>query len=206
MPFSMTGFGAAEGPAAGGMLQVEIRTVNHRYFNLATKLPADLAEFESELRERLRRDFERGQVSVGLRWATLPASGTGTMSVDPERAREALARLTELRRVTGLLDAEISLDLIARQPDVFSAAGSPTVAVTWSQIEPVVARAAAQCREARFREGSALAEELRRLLDSLAALQSQIATRAPDRLIRERDRLREAVVQLLDQRRQRVVM
>ena len=39
LPYSMTGFGAAEGPVAGGRLRVEIRTVNHRYFNLAAKLP-----------------------------------------------------------------------------------------------------------------------------------------------------------------------
>ena len=38
----MTGFGAADGPVAGGRLRVEIRTVNHRYFNLAAKLPGDL--------------------------------------------------------------------------------------------------------------------------------------------------------------------
>ena len=52
MPFSMTGFGAAEGPAAGGRLRMEIRTVNHRYFNLAAKLPSELAPLEGELRER----------------------------------------------------------------------------------------------------------------------------------------------------------
>ena len=38
----MTGFGAAEGAVAGGWIRIEIRTVNHRHFNLATKLPAEL--------------------------------------------------------------------------------------------------------------------------------------------------------------------
>ena len=54
MPYSMTGFGAAEGAVAGGWIRIEIRTVNHRHFNLATKLPAELAVLEGELRERLR--------------------------------------------------------------------------------------------------------------------------------------------------------
>ena len=64
----MTGFGAAEGPVAGGRLRIEIRTVNHRFFNFAPKLPADLAALEGELRERLRRDLERGHVAVQARW------------------------------------------------------------------------------------------------------------------------------------------
>ena len=43
----MTGFGAAEGPVAGRRLRVEIRTVNHRYFNLSAKLPGDLSPAEN---------------------------------------------------------------------------------------------------------------------------------------------------------------
>ena len=68
----MTGFGAAEGPVAGGRLRVEIRTVNHRYFNLAAKLPGDLSGLEGDLRERLRREFDRGHVAVQVRWTEYP--------------------------------------------------------------------------------------------------------------------------------------
>lgn len=200
MPLSMTGFGAAEGSVAGGTLRVEIRTVNHRYFNLATKLPGELAGFEADLRERLRRDFERGQVTVSCRWATLPGPANGMLSVDPDRARQAVARLTELRRVTGLVDAEISLDLVSRQPEVFTTAETGGTPIAWPEIEPIVGRAAEQCRDARLREGAALATELREQLAKLAAFQEQVSVRAPDRLVRERDRLREAVVQLLEQR------
>lgn len=196
----MTGFGAAEGPVAGGTLRVEIRTVNHRYFNLAAKLPGDLTAFEPDLRDRLRRDFERGQVTVTVRWASFPGPTNGMMTLDPERARQAVARLTELKRITGLVDAEISLDLIARQPDVFTAAEASTSPVVWADIEPVVAQAAEQCRQGRLREGAALAEELGEQLSTIAALQEQVSARAPERLVRERDRLREAVAQLLNER------
>ena len=68
MPYSMTGFGAAEGSVAGRRLRVEIRTVNHRYFNLSAKLPGDLSSLEVELRERLRREFNRGHITVQARW------------------------------------------------------------------------------------------------------------------------------------------
>ncbi|HUR95101.1 MAG TPA: YicC/YloC family endoribonuclease, partial [Gemmatimonadales bacterium] len=77
MPNSMTGFGAAEGPAGGGRLRVEIRTVNHRYFNLAPKLPGELSALEGDLRERLRREFDRGHVAVQARWTETPERGGG---------------------------------------------------------------------------------------------------------------------------------
>ena len=50
----MTGFGAAEGAVGEGRIQVEIRTVNHRHFNPALRLPSDLVSLEAELRDRLR--------------------------------------------------------------------------------------------------------------------------------------------------------
>src|SRR5687768_16366628 len=112
----MTGFGAAEGPVASGRLRVEIRTVNHRFFNFAPKLPGDLASLEGALRDRLRRDFDRGHVVVQVRWIE-SAERELALSVDIERARAIAVRLRELRAAAGL-DGSIDVDLVARQPDV----------------------------------------------------------------------------------------
>src|SRR2546428_7701058 len=60
----MTGFGTADGSALGGRLRIEIRTVNHRYYNPQFKLPFELAGVEGPLRERLRQLLDRGHVAV----------------------------------------------------------------------------------------------------------------------------------------------
>jgi uncharacterized protein (TIGR00255 family) len=194
----MTGFGAAEGAVAGGWIRLEIRTVNHRHFNLATKLPGELSVLEGELRERLRREFDRGHVALQGRWTEYPVRATG-FTVDLERARLVTERLRDLQGALGL-GGEVTLELVARQPDVLSLAGNDPTEVPWSELEPVVAKAAAECRAMRSREGDALAAELRHRLDLLDASAERIAVRAPERLVRERDRLRAAVVELLDGR------
>lgn len=199
MPLSMTGFGAAEGSVAGGTLRVEIRTVNHRFFNLAAKLPSDLAALDAELRERLRKDFERGHVSVQVRWATPPSAGGARVTVNVERAREAAQRLRELQAAIGQT-GEVPLELVTRQPDVFLMSDADAPAAAWREVEPIVGEAAAQCRDARLREGGVLAAELAGRLDLIRAEAAGITARAPDRLLRERDRLRGAVAQLLDGR------
>jgi uncharacterized protein (TIGR00255 family) len=198
LPNSMTGFGAAEGPVGGGRLRVEIRTVNHRYFNLAPKLPGDLSALEGELRERLRREFDRGHVAVQARWTELPERA-GAFAVDVERARTVAARLRELQSALGL-SGDVTLDLVARQPDVVSTAAIEAGPAPWSDVEPVVAQAAAECRVMRAREGEALAAELRHRVDLLVRSADAIARLAPERLVRERDRLRGAVAELLDGR------
>src|SRR5260370_42154595 len=68
----MTGFGSAEGEVLGGRLSIEIRSVNHRYFNPQLKLPFELGGVEGPLRERLRQLLERGHVTVSARWIEAP--------------------------------------------------------------------------------------------------------------------------------------
>src|SRR5688572_24596073 len=196
LPYSMTGFGAAEGPVAGRRLRVEIRTVNHRYFNLSAKLPSDLSALEVELCERLRRDFDRGHVTVQARWTETLEAETG-FGIDLERARLVAARLREMQSALGL-GGEITVELAARQPEVLTYAANGSGEVAWSEVEPVVARAGQECRAMRAREGEALTAELRHRLDLLERSAQQIAARAPERLTKERDRLRAAVAQLLD--------
>ncbi|MBA3443392.1 MAG: YicC family protein [Gemmatimonadales bacterium] len=198
MPYSMTGFGAAEGAVAGRRLRVEIRTVNHRYFNLSAKLPGDLSAFEGELRERLRREFDRGHLSVQVRW-TETADGETGFTVDLDRARLVAARLREMQSMLGL-GGDVTVELVARQPEVLTSGANGAVEIAWSEVEPVVAQASSECRAMRAREGEALTTELRHRLDLLERSAGQVAVRAPERLTRERDRLRSAVAELLDGR------
>lgn len=193
----MTGFGAAEGAVAGGVLRIELKSVNHRYLSLALKAPSDLAAFETEMRDRLRRDFERGHFAVSIRWLEPPGRVDGAPTVDVERARAAMARLRELETAVGL-SGGITLDLLARQPDVFAPIGDPALAIEWTAVEAILAQAILGLKEARAREGRVLGGELGNRVAGLRVLGERVAARAPERVIRERDRLRAAVAQLIE--------
>lgn len=198
MPHSMTGFGAAEGPVAGGRLRVEIRTVNHRFFNFAPKLPSELGALEGEIRERLRQELERGHVAVSARWVEAPVR-EAALAVNVDRARAAADALSSLREQLGLA-GEVTLELVARQPDVLQARGSDAPEVPFAEVEPVLARAAADCRAMREREGARLAEALEAHLRFMEGEAAAIERQAPERVVRERDRLRLAVAALLEGR------
>jgi uncharacterized protein (TIGR00255 family) len=193
----MTGFGAAEGDVAGRRARVEIRTVNHRWFNLALKLPMELAAIEPDLRDALRTQFERGHISVQVRWADESA---GAVSIDVRRAEAVVAGLRDLQQRFGL-GGEITIDLVARQPEVFGVRrGDDGAAVDWQLLAPVVAAAATECRTARRREGAMLGAEVAARFEALERAAERIAREAPGRLVRERDRLAASVRLLLDSR------
>lgn len=199
MAYSMTGFGAGEGTVAGGRLLVEIRTVNHRFFHLAIKAPPAMASLESALRDRLRRDFDRGHATVSLRWLETPERGTGSVNLDLERARDIVARLRELQTTLGVA-GEPDLGMLARQPDVLVAGAGEAPEVVWDEVEPVVRAAVTECKAMRRREGDVLLGELLHRLELLEKAAGGIGERAPHRLTAERDRLRAAVVELTESR------
>jgi uncharacterized protein (TIGR00255 family) len=195
----MTGFGSAEASVLGGRLRVDIRTVNHRYFNPQLKLPTELSGIEGELRERLRQLLERGHVAVSARWVEAPAQDGGGLAVDLARARQVVAAAKELKKKLKL-KGEVDLAFVARQPNVMAATttngeGAET-AVTWAAVKPIVEQAARDVLVMREREGGALAAELAARLDALERGAGMIAQRAPERLKAEHQRLKQAVADL----------
>jgi uncharacterized protein (TIGR00255 family) len=189
----MTGFGAAEGKVAGGRLRIEIRTVNHRYFNPQLKLPYDLAGVEGELRERLRALLERGHVAVSARWVEQPEAQAAVM-LDLDRAKQVVKALRELKKQLRL-KGDPDLAFVARHPDVLTYSGDGAV-VTWADVQPVAERAAAEVLAMREREGRALAVDLSARLDALEAGAKVVAARAPDRVTHELARLQKQVAEL----------
>src|SRR5258708_18971550 len=97
----MTGYGSADGKVLGGRLRIEIRTVNHRYFNPQLKLPPELAGIESELRDRLRQRLERRHVAVPARPVEANQSAGG-LAVDGERARPGPAAAEDMEKELDL--------------------------------------------------------------------------------------------------------
>ena len=195
----MTGFGSAEASVLGGRLRVDIRTVNHRYFNPQLKLPMQLSGIEGELRERLRQLLERGHVAVTARWVEAPTAEAGGVAVDLDRARQVVAAAKQLKKKLKL-KGDVDLAFVARQPDVMAStnggSASAEAAVTWTDVKPIVEQAARDVLVMREREGGALAVELTARLDALERGAETIAQRAPERLTAEHERLKRAVAEL----------
>lgn len=196
MPRSMTGFGAADGSVSGGRLQIELRSVNHRHFNLQLKVPAELMPLEAEVRERLRTRIARGHVTVTARWTEAPVRA-GALRLNLARARELVDAVRELQRALGL-PGDLDVGWIIRQPDVLGAEPAAELAVDAGEVLGILERAADAMLAMRDTEGEALVRELRGQLATIEGELGRVEGRAPDRLVAERDRLRKAVATLLD--------
>jgi uncharacterized protein (TIGR00255 family) len=197
---SMTGFGSAERSTPAGVLQVEIRTVNHRYLNVNARLPTVLARFEPELREWLRTSFNRGHVNCTVRLEVGgEAAETIGVRIDEVRVGAYLAALRGIGERFGI-PGEPDLAMVSRFADIFvrGALDPDELEMSADDLRAAVAEAARQTTAMREEEGRRLAVDLRGRIDTIDAALDRVALRAPERLVAERDRLRAAVRELAD--------
>src|SRR5262245_66541445 len=96
---SMTGFGAAQGTVGPTRVSVEIRSVNHRYFNPSIKLPNELSRWEAEVREAMRRGVTRGHVTLTARVERHHAADA---RIDEERFGAYVQEIRQLQERFGL--------------------------------------------------------------------------------------------------------
>ena len=188
---SMTGFGTAEGAVGAAHVSVEVRSVNHRFFNPSIKLPPSLSRWETEVREALRKAIGRGHVTVTARVDRLRESEA---AIDEARFADFVQRLRSLKEKYGL-EGPIDLGTVLRLPDVIAADMSEEEGSA-EQLVAIVDRAVAALSETRAAEGERLAQVLTDRLALIDAAVERIAERAPQRLIEQRDRLRENVAEI----------
>jgi uncharacterized protein (TIGR00255 family) len=188
---SMTGFGAADGDVGASHVSVEIRSVNHRFFSPSIKLPSQLSRWEPEVREALRRSISRGHVTVMARMERAQRAET---VIDEQRFSAYVQRLRDLKE-KYVLEGPIDLATVLRLPDVISAEAEEDPG-TAEQLVAIVERAVAALAVSREAEGRRLAVFLSDRVGTIESAVKRIASRAPHRLVEQRDRLKAAVSEL----------
>jgi len=174
---SMTGFGSSQGSTRGVELNVEIRTVNHRFLDINCKLPQTYARFEPEISKVLRGALKRGRVDVTVlrseksdeRYETKFNEDLFRSYVDITRHALKLAGLKEKSALP------IALPHILFRREVLEVGGSSAgTDEDWSFLEPAVRAAVKGLCEMREAEGKALEAELVAQTNALQQIAKQI--------------------------------
>ncbi|MEE8191520.1 MAG: YicC/YloC family endoribonuclease [Gemmatimonadales bacterium] len=192
---SMTGFGEVQRETAVGIVNVQVRTVNHRHFHTHFRLPIGAERWEADLTQILRERISRG--SVHYRMSFQPGPGLPRpVQVDHGRVAAYLAALGEIKERHELA-GEIDIDLMARFSDVFAAPPDELEALPFEEIAEATRATLDRVVKLREREGEAMAADLVGSLGEIETALDAIELRAPERLLEERDRLRAAVAELI---------
>ncbi|MEQ1881662.1 MAG: YicC/YloC family endoribonuclease [Burkholderiales bacterium] len=204
----MTGYAVAAAEFPAGAINLELRSVNHRYLDIQFRMPDEWRTLESVIREKLGARLGRGKVEVRLGISKLAASPT-QLQLD----ESLLARLVELNaKVQAALPESTSLSVndVLRWPGML---GNEVLALEPMQetLLRLLERGIEEFQATRAREGDKLKTMLLDRITAAEALVKKITPRIPQLVEAYREklntRLKEAMVNMEDDRlKQELVM
>ena len=193
---SMTGFGRCEHVQGDRKFTVEIKAVNHRYFDVNIKMPKKFNFFESAIRSVMKEYIQRGKVDVFITCED-DTENNFSLKYNENIAGEYLKYYRQMAQQFNLKD-DVTVSRLGSCPEVFSMEEQMVDEdEIWALLETALRGALKQFVETRTREGENLKNDLIGKLDGMLLDVDAVEKRYPQVLEEYRSRLREKVDSLL---------
>lgn len=180
---SMTGFGRGEYEDDNFSITVEMKAVNHRYNEVAIRLPRFLNPLEDRIRKTILKTISRGRIDVFIN-ADYTASGNCTLKVDKNLAVAYHNALQEVGEAVGAaetgINAAAEILYIARCQDVINVKeGFFDVESVWPKVEQALRQAVDNLVAMREAEGGNIYGDFIYRADLIAEKLALIEERSP---------------------------
>lgn len=193
---SMTGYGRGQSSQNGIHCTVEIRSVNHRFFECAVRYPRGCAFLEEKLKSLISSEVARGKLDVYVT-AELQSVQRAEIEINHELATAYVRGIRELAD-SYALSAEISASELARNPDIFTIRKEPPdEALIWASVEDAARQALASFLAMREAEGEKLRQDIAGRADVIMQGVAFIEERSPKTVQAYRQRLEARIRELL---------
>lgn len=193
---SMTGFGRAEASDSDRKITIEMKSVNHRYFEPAMKMPKKLNIYEAGIRTILKKYINRGKVDIFVTYEDYSESKF-CLKYNEELANEYMSIFNYMAEQFDIHN-DITVSSLSRYPEVITMEEqSGDDDAVWHLLEKAVENACVQFVESRITEGEKLKADLLEKLDYMTGLVDEIENRSPGIIEEYRQRLEDKVAELL---------
>ncbi|MBI5188132.1 MAG: YicC family protein [Nitrospirae bacterium] len=183
---SMTGFGSAEKNG----FRVEIRSLNHRFIDISTKVPSYMSQHDIPLRKILKERFHRGRFDVSV---SITGHELTQLSINKELARKIYTAFQDLQKELSI-PGQIYIDTLANYRElIIEEEPEYDVDALYTAFTEAVSKLEAM----RMQEGEMLSKELRNSAESLNVLNNKIKSLCPDMLTCYREKLSERLKTIL---------
>lgn len=194
---SMTGFGRGHEVLNGRDITVEIRAVNHRYYEFSSRLPRAYTFAEEKLKALLQGKISRGKVEVSVQVQNVTAVSE-RITANKEVIAEYVAALREIKEELSLTD-DLSLSAVLRLPDAFTVVKAETdEEQLWEDLKSVAEQALANFIRMRETEGERMKSDISARLTTIEGNVSFVEERSPVIVENYRKRLYDKMCEVLE--------
>ncbi len=191
---SMTGFGRGEASQDNITFSVDIKTVNHRYSDIAVRMPRIVSALEEKVREYISTKLNRGKIDVYINYDSF---GQDTkVKLDINLAAAYVEALQTLKSQFGVKD-DITLSLLTRFSDVLKLdTEEKDLDFLWGILKNALEQAVDGLLEMRSREGERLRTDMMNKLDSIKATVDEISAKSATLVDEYKNKLYEKIKEL----------
>ena len=194
---SMTGYGRHQATVGGMDITVEIRSVNHRYYEFSARITKGYGFLEEKIKSYLQSLVSRGKIDVYVGIDTVDAV-TAEILVNHSLAQGYLQAFHELAERYGIQN-DVTVNTLARIPDLLTVhKAQESEDAVWANVQPVLAEAAARFVSMREREGERMRADVAARMESIAAMVEQVEQRSPQTVAEYREKLRAKLEEVLE--------
>lgn len=193
---SMTGYGRCEETIDGRDIIVEIKSVNHRYFEFSSRSSRGYGFLDEKLKSYLQRKMSRGKVDVYVSIETLEDTDAQVL-VNHSLASGYVNALHELAQRYNLRD-DISVSTVSRYSDIFTVHKAPDDEdVIWSAVNQVTDKALESFIAMREIEGERLKADVLQRAETIMNLVGKIEERSPQTVHEYQQKLQTKLTEML---------
>jgi len=194
---SMTGYGRSQQMIGGRDILVEIRSVNHRYFEFSARVPRVYGYLEEKMKSFVQSRVSRGKVDVNISVYTVEGQDA-VVELNRSLAEGYLSALRSAPKEFALSD-DLSLSVLARMPDIFSVRkATEDEEVIWNAVRNVAEEALSGFVAMREREGEKMRQDILGRLDTIEKWVGDIEAQSPETTKAYRERLYNKLREVLD--------
>lgn len=175
---SMTGFGRGNFEKDGKSITIEIKSVNHRYFETNIRMPRVLIAFEDKIRKIIGEKVKRGKLDVFVTQGNYDKEDVEANL--NEKLVESYMKCFGVLKDKYNLEGDISVSQIARLPEVITLKQKEEdISETFEGIEQALNEALEALLFMREREGEKLLEDVIIKCDLINGLVQKVKERSP---------------------------
>lgn len=197
---SMTGYGRGQQIIDGREITVEIKSVNHRYFEFSARVPRAYGYLEEKLKSYVQSKVSRGKVDVGVTIFNIEGKDA-QIEVNQSIAVGYIDALRKANETIGLTD-DLALSQLIRLPDIFNVIKTTEdEEVIWNLVKVVAEEALNNFVAMRETEGQKMKEDIKSRLSYISDLVAKVETRSPMVTEAYRERLYNKISEILNDKK-----
>lgn len=194
---SMTGYGRAVQTVAGMTVTVEIKSVNHRFFEFNSKIYRAYSFLEEKVKAHLQQYISRGKVDCFIQIETEQIE-EGVVQINHSLAAGYMAAIKELCEKYSL-EMNNNVELLTSHTDIFTVKKAPADEEgIWNAVKGVVDEAVKSFIAMREVEGAKLKADVLSRADTILSEVSFIEERSPQTVKEYNEKLKARMRELLD--------